>query len=108
MKTYTLKKLLIFFEHQVKTDFEAIKKIVSRIDLTAEDELSISETRDFIHQTLRNAGMLEEEFEGVHLNESSEEKEIIMEPGSRETMAVFEQFEIKISDKLFHLLINLN
>jgi hypothetical protein len=109
MKTYTLKTLLMFFENQVLTDFSSIKDIVSKINSSTDDENSIQEAREFIYKTLREVGMMEEGFEEVSACKTTiVEDEIVMQPGTRESLAVFEQFEIERDEKIIHLIINLN
>jgi len=107
MKYYSLKSLLMFFENQVSKDFVSIKNIVSKIN--SSDESSLEEAREFIFKSLRDEGMIEEGFEKpITENTSAEAEEITFEPDTRETLAVLEQFEVQIGNRIYHLLINLN
>lgn len=105
MKYYSLKSLLFFFEHEYNNDFTTIKKIVE----TFNDDLSDDETRRILFETLHEADMFEE---GHFKNQTevvpSQIEEIKWEPGSRETMAVFEQFEVAVGPKIIQFIFNLN
>lgn len=105
MKYYSLRSLLFFFEHEYNNDFASIKKIVETFNADLPDE----ETTRILFETLHDAKMY---YEGFYKNQTDNipqaSKEITWEPGSGETLAVFEQFEVSVGNKIVQFIINLN
>lgn len=108
MKYYSIKKILMFFELQVKSDFVVIRKIVSAIN----SDLSVEDTRDLIFKNLENSGMTADFFEEIKPISTSQikttEPDIVMFPGSGEFMAVYQEFRIQIGDRSYVIPIYMN
>ena len=98
----------MFFKHQSETDFAVIKKIVWAIN----SDLSDDEILELINKSLRQSGMIEEgykpEEEKDESNSKKEKPDIVMHAGTREFLAVTDEFKIKIEDRIYHMVFYVN
>jgi hypothetical protein len=100
----------MFFKQESEStpEFPVIKAIVAAI----KSDLSDDDTRDFIFKSLRENGMTEESYlpESKEVNTKTGEtkQDVVFFPGTGEFMIVVEEFNIRIEDRIYHMIYYLN
>lgn len=98
MKMYSLYNLLMFFKLQHEQKYAVIENIISIID---SDKYTDEQMRELIFELLRESGMTEEGFE-------SDNDVVPTEPEMIESAFQTQEFEVKIQDRIYHIVYYLN